>query len=293
MIFAIVFLKITVKYIFFYIFNIALEKGGEIYYNYKDKTNRKTGKMKNQRLKNFLKRNKIKIINIILTVLILTVISLLSSVVLCSLGIIYFEDGMKLNTELFLSFTGSWYGWILILLLQVVLTVLLSFVPGFSMAFIILVSQLFEHSWQAVLVAFTGVMMSSFIMYLMGRFGGYKLCQALLGEKDCAKASELLNNKGAVYFPLMMMFPMFPDDAIVMIAGTLRMSLKWFIPSIVIGRGIGILTIIFGLVSVPYEKFTTPWHWVGFFLTCAVFLVAVFYMAYRFNKFLEKKQNKD
>ena len=143
------------------------------------------------------------------------------------------------------------------------------------------------------IVAFTGVMLSSLIMYLTGRFGGYRLCRRILGDKDCERASELLNHKGAVFFPLMMMFPMFPDDALVMVAGTLRMSLKWFIPSIVFGRGIGVVTIVFGLGTVPYDKFTTPWHWIGFISACAVFLVAVFYAAYRFNKYLETRNKKE
>ena len=51
----------------------------------------------------------------------------------------------------------------------------------------------------------------------------------------------------------MMMFPIFPDDALVMIAGTLKMKLRWFIPSIVIGRGIGIAAIVFGF-STKYIK---------------------------------------
>jgi uncharacterized membrane protein YdjX (TVP38/TMEM64 family) len=126
-------------------------------------------------------------------------------------------------------------------------------------------------------------------MYLTGRFGGYMICTKLLGEEDCKKASKLLNDKGLVFFPLMMLFPIFPDDALVMIAGTLKMSLKWFIPSIVICRGIGIATIIFGLSSVPFELFTTPWHWIGFILAVAALIIGIFFLAFKFNNFLESR----
>ena len=87
----------------------------------------------------------------------------------------------------------------------------------------------------------------------------------------------------------MMLFPIFPDDALVMIAGTLKMSLKWFIPSIIIGRGIGVATIVFGLTSIPYDKFTTVWHWIGFILICAAAIFTVFFLAHKFNKFMEKR----
>jgi uncharacterized membrane protein YdjX (TVP38/TMEM64 family) len=213
--------------------------------------------------------------------------------ILWAFDVVYLDDGIQINVEMFERFCSSWYGNLIILGVQVVLTTLLCFVPGFSMAFIMLIQALYASVWQAFFIAFTGVMLSSLIMYLTGRFGGYRLCKKILGDKDCERASELLNNKGAVFFPLMMMFPMFPDDALVMVAGTLRMSLKWFIPSIVFGRGIGVLTIVFGLGTVPYDKFTTPWHWIGFIGVCAVFLVTVFYLAYRFNKYLEKRNKKE
>lgn len=247
------------------------------------------------KLNQFLKRNKDRIYNIAFAALVVLIVTVAVLLILYGFGIIYFNDGVQLNTELFNSFKNSWYGWIIIILFQVILSTLLCFVPGFSMTFILLMQAMFDHAWQAFLVAFIGVMTTSMAMYLVGRFGGYKICQRILGPKDCERASELLNNKGAVYFPLMMMFPMFPDDALVMIAGTLRMSLKWFVPSIVVGRGIGIATIVFGLGSVPYDKFTTVWHWIGFILLCAVLLCVVFYMAYRFNRYLEKrkKENKE
>ena len=126
-------------------------------------------------------------------------------------------------------------------------------------------------------------------MYFIGRFGGYRICAWILGKDDCVKATKLLKNKGTVYFPLMMVFPIFPDDALVMIAGTIRMAMKWFIPSIIIGRGIGTATTVFGLGEIPYEKFTTPWHWILFVLGCVIFVVAVFYAAYKFNRFLDHR----
>lgn len=248
--------------------------------------------MKKNRFKEFWQRNKKSTLNVALTLLVLVFISVVTTLLLWAFDIIYFDDGMRMNVELFNSFKNSWYGWIVIILIQIILTVLLCFVPAFSMAFIMLVQALYAEPWQAFLITFTAVMLTSLVMYLMGRFGGYRLCRKILGEKDCEKASELLNHKGAIFFPLMMLFPIFPDDALVMIAGTLRMSLKWFIPSIVVGRGIGIVTIVFGLGSVPFDKFATPWHWIFFVFACTLFLAVVFFCAFRFNKFLEKRSKK-
>lgn len=239
---------------------------------------------------NFIKNHSKALLKVLLIIGALVALSAVALLILSLFDIVYFEDGLKLNAELFAQFRDSWYGWMIIILIQIVLTTALCFIPGASMAFIILLGAIYPLQWQAFLIAFIGVMTSSFLMYITGRLGGYRICKKILGEEDCEKASDLLNNKGVVFFPIMMLFPVFPDDALVMIAGTLKMSLKWFIPSIVIGRGIGIATIIFGLGNIPYDKFTTPFHWIGFILACAAGIVLVFFLANLLNKYLAKKK---
>ena len=244
------------------------------------------------KIKNFLVQNRKKIFSILIALTILVAISVLSMLLLSAFGVVYLDDGIKLNNDLFDDFMSSWYGWVILICLQVIITSLLCFIPGSSMAFILLIQTFFEKPWQAFALAFSGVVLSSVLMYVIGRVGGYRICEILLGEEDCKKASDLLNHKGAIYFPLMMMFPVFPDDALVMIAGTLRMSLKWFTLSIVIGRGIGVAMIIFGLSSIPYDKFTTPLHWIIFIAVCVMLISAVFYATHLFNKFLNERAHK-
>ena len=244
-------------------------------------------------MKDFFIRNKKKIIEIVIMLLVLIALSFIALLLLESFAILYYEDGVQLNADLFNSFKNSIHGTLIVIALQVVITSVLSFIPGTSMAFILLLQVLYQNPWQAFLISFSGVLLSSFMMYLIGRVGGYNICRKILGDKDCEKASELLNNKGVIYFPIMMLFPMFPDDALIMIAGTLKMSLKWFIPSIVFCRGIGVATIIFGLASIPYDKFTSVWHWIAFIGICAIGIFTVFYLAHRLNKYLDKKHNNE
>ena len=242
-------------------------------------------------LLDFLKRNKAAILKFGLMLLTVVLISTVTFLLLMAFGIVHFDDGMHFNIEVFEAFRSSWYGWIIFILLQTILSILLCIVPGASMAFILLSQALYPTSWEAFILSFTSVMISSAMMYIVGRSGGYKICTHILGAEDCEKSLTLLRNKGTVFFPLMMMFPVFPDDALVMIAGTLKMSLKWFIPSIVIGRGIGIATIIFGLSLVPFDKFTNIFHWIAFVLICLVLVVLVFIAANKLNKYMERKRN--
>lgn len=243
------------------------------------------------KVKNFVADNYKKIGNILLVVAVLAALSIGALLLLSAFDIVYYHDGVQINEHLFDQFLNTWYSWIIIILVQVVVTTLLCFVPGASMGFIILLSHIFLNKLDAFFVAFSGVMLSSLLMYFAGRIGGYAICAKLLGKEDCAKASKLLNNRGVVFFPIMMLFPVFPDDALVMIAGTLRMSLKWFIPSIVVCRGIGIAAIVFGLSSIPFETFTTPWHWILFISECALGILAIFWVANKLSLYLEKRNS--
>ena len=244
-------------------------------------------------MKEFFKKYKGAIIKFLMVLVACIAVSFLALFILFLFGIIYFDEGMKINGELFDDFQSKWYGVFLIIGFHVFVTTLLSFVPAKSTAFTILFQTIFNNPWKAFLITFIGIEISSILMYLFGRLGGYSICKKILGEKDCERASELLNHKGAIYFPLMMLFPLFPDDALVMLAGTFRMSLKWFIPSIIIGRGVGIATIIFGLTIIPFDRFTSFWHWFFFVLVCLVAVAIVFYLAHLLNKYLESKREKN
>ncbi len=240
-------------------------------------------------MKRFFEKNKKKIISYAITILIVIAISLLSLLILWLCGIIKFDDGVQFDQELFNGLKGNAFGWILFILFQTSLTMLLCAIPGISMAFILLSVAVFDYSWQAFLISFVSVMLSSFTLYLVGYFGGFKLCEKFLGKEDCEKSLSLYRRKGSVYFPLMMMFPAFPDDALVMVAGTIKMRLSWFIPSIVIGRGIGIAAIVFGFELIPFESFTSFYDWLVCGTVMAFWVFIIFAGAKKLNDKLEKR----
>ena len=242
------------------------------------------------KIKEFLTNNKKSVLRILAAIGVIVAVSVAIFLILLACGVIYYDDGMKLNAALVESFRSSAWGIVGFVLLEAVLTVVLCAIPGTNMTFILLATVLFPNPVKAFLLAFCGVMISSASMYLTGRLGGYKLCEKLLGGKDCARAAELLRNKGSVYFPLMMLFPAFPDDALVMLAGVIKMKLGWFIPSVVVGRGAGIATIVFGLSIVPFGSFTL-YDWFVFISVCAFWLIVIFGLAHKLNEKIAKSRN--
>jgi uncharacterized membrane protein YdjX (TVP38/TMEM64 family) len=243
-------------------------------------------------MKEFVRKNKRLIIRSLLTLGILVLFSFFAAILLVAFDVLYFDGGIQFNIHIFDKFASSWVGILLFFTLQVVCTTVLCFLPGTTMMFIVLGQTLFTEPWKAFLIVFSGVVVSSTAMYLTGRFGGYRLCVRMLGREDCDRSLTLLRDKGTVFFPVMMLFPVFPDDALVMISGTLKMKLSWFFPSIILGRGVGIATIIFGLSIVPFEHFSEWWHWALFIVLCAAAVICIFLGALRFNKFMQNRNRK-
>jgi ATP/ADP translocase len=67
--------------------------------------------------------------------------------------------------------------------------------------------------------------------------------------------------------------------------------MKYFIPSIIIGRGIGIATIVFGFSIIPFESFNTLYDWLVFITVCGIWIYIIFKMAHKLNEKIEKNQN--
>lgn len=220
-------------------------------------------------------------------------VSIVTFVILFATGVfVQGPDGFMFNEELFRAYQGTLLGTVAITFILSVLTILLCFIPGLSMAFILLINHLYTDPLAAFAISFARVMLSSAMLYTLGRFGGYKLCKKLLGEADSEKALNLLRDNGTVYFPLMMMFPIFPDDALTMVAGTIRMKLAWFIPSVIIGRGVGVATIIFGMQTMLPDKSSPSYAYDWFILATVIAfgLVCVFYLANKLNKMMALKR---
>ena len=163
------------------------------------------------KLKSFFSNNRKLIFNGILTLLVFFAVSVIAMAIFLALGIIELgADGFAFNVHIFDAFKDSWIGVALFVFLQLVCTTLLCFLPGTTMMFIALGQALYPNPWHAFFIVFPGVIASSTLMYLTGRFGGYRLCVKMLGEKDCEKAVTLLRNKGTVFFPFMMLSRCFP-----------------------------------------------------------------------------------
>ena len=113
-------------------------------------------------MKEFFAEHKSDIKKIIYLIIALIVIALLTAVVLMLLDVVYFDQGIKLNVELFSAYSKSFVGVLYYLLLQCIVTVLLCALPGTSLTFIMLSTVVFDKPY----VAFYFVVPFPFIVFV-------------------------------------------------------------------------------------------------------------------------------
>lgn len=186
------------------------------------------------------------------------------------------------------------------LTIQILSTVLLCFVPATSMTFIIIAVSLYGPTWQCFVICFSGVIISSIIMDLIGRFGGSKLICKLIGENAYNEALQLLKIKGTVYIPVMYLLPVFPDDAICMAAGACKVP--WWIHyiEIILCRGIGCATIVFGISILPlsfpssWQFFIDNlWNYIVEVTVIVTWVIIMLYIARRIDKWLTERRKRN
>ncbi|MBR2969668.1 MAG: TVP38/TMEM64 family protein [Clostridia bacterium] len=98
--------------------------------------------------------------------------------------------------------------------------------------------------WTAFLLSYFSIMVGSIIMFWIGRRFGRKFLVWFVGDDASEKWIKRLSN-GKYLFFLMMLFPLFPDDILCVVAGTTNISFNFFFWTNILARGIGIATTVF------------------------------------------------
>lgn len=181
---------------------------------------------------------------------------------------------------------AGWYGYILFVLIQVVVTTVLCFVPATTFTFALLATQLFGV-WQGALVASIACFLSSMTMFTIGDKLGEPFVDWLVGKESRIKAQNLVSTRATVLVPFMLAFPFFPDDAICMVSGMTKMKYWYFAIVAAVCRTIGIvLTCVLGGDIIPYHTFGV-FEWFVFINLVLIDIILI----WRLSTIVEKRIN--
>ena len=137
--------------------------------------------------------------------------------------------------------SGGVFSFIIFIFLQILQTTILQ-IPAI---FVTIAGTLVFGRWIAFILSFIAVMIGSIIMFWIGRKAGRKFLNWLAGNEADRWIKRM--SCGKYLFFLMMVFPLFPDDILCVIAGLTNMSFSYFILTNLIARSMGIAcTVFFG-----------------------------------------------
>lgn len=196
----------------------------------------------------------------------------------------YIEDFDAIRD--FILSTKQW-GIITFLLLTIMQVVFLP-IPA---AVTILIGVAIYGPLISFLLSLVGTYIGSVICFWLGKCFGKRLVDWMIGKENADKYAQMLNEKGKWIFALMLLFPFFPDDTLCLVAGSTKMTWKFFLLIMLATRPAVIaFTSFFGSGEIiPYSGWGIP-VWIGIFVLSLVLIIV---LAKFKKKFLEKKCNID
>lgn len=138
--------------------------------------------------------------------------------------------------------SGGMFSFLIFIIFQILQTTILQ-IPAI---FVTIAGAVIFGRWPAFIMSYIAVMIGSLIMFWVGRKAGRKFLNWMIGKDTSEKWIDRMS-RGKYLFFLMMLFPMFPDDILCVVAGLTNMSFSFFFWTNILARGIGIAcTVFFG-----------------------------------------------
>jgi uncharacterized membrane protein YdjX (TVP38/TMEM64 family) len=198
-----------------------------------------------------------------------------------------------------IGFKGEWikpivekagvFGYIIYILIQIVITTLMTFVPATTFTFTLIAAGLFGPVTGFIISAIA-CFLSSMLMFFIGDKLGEPFVDWLIGKESRIKAQDLVSARATVLVPVMLACPFFPDDAICMVAGMTKMKYWYFAIVAATCRtiGVGVTTFLGGDV-LNYAAFSLL-DWFLFINILIIDALLVWKLSTKVEQWINKKK---
>ncbi len=174
------------------------------------------------------------------------------------------------------------YGILTFLLIEILMFVLFCFVPVLNSALVVLGCILFGAK-TAFLISWSASIISSIILFFLGDKCGEKIACKLIGKDELEHAQDMIDSKSKLLLPIVFLIPIFPDDAMCIVAGMTKMKFSFFIIVTIIFRGLDNLIVCFlGSGIISWSELTVL-DWI---IVINLILIDI-YLIFKFQKFFE------
>lgn len=143
----------------------------------------------------------------------------------------------------------------------------------------------------AFVCSFIGIEIGTIILYFIGRYGGGKFLQWLLGDKEKAEKVKNLINSRRLFYPVGMLIAIIPDDLLTTLAGVAKMNFWYILIVSAITRALCVAYTVFGIGFL-----SSTWWGMTIFGVVTVGIIALGYLIIRYEpkieEFFKRKFNK-
>lgn len=174
---------------------------------------------------------------------ILKVLLVATSIILC-FEILFSIPAIN---EFFCSLITNSNGWIVYLVIWLImfLQVTILNIPAYVILSASISIGINTLSITYILVVISAYMAGCILAYWLGRKFGIKAIKWCAGsEEDYNKWSTYINSKGKWFYFLTVLFPLFPDDILCLVAGSVKFNFAVYTIANLIGRTIGLVTML-------------------------------------------------
>ena len=99
-----------------------------------------------------------------------------------------------------------------------------------------------------MLVVLSAYMCGCILAYWLGRWFGKKAVKWCAGsDEDYSKWCDVLNNKGKWWYLVTVIFPLFPDDILCLVAGAVKFDFGFYTIANLLGRCVGLVAMLLTL----------------------------------------------
>jgi len=140
--------------------------------------------------------------------------------------------------------------------------------------------------WLMIAIILSAYILGAVVAYWIGRKWGIKAIKWCAGSNtDYDKWANFINNKGKWWYALTILLPIFPDDLLVLVAGSIKLDFKFFFWSNLIGRFIGLVCMI-GTLQIFHlgNGGGIPWSLIGWGIVLVILVLTIIVLKIRGNK---------
>lgn len=154
--------------------------------------------------------------------------------------------------------SNGWVLWVVLWLLFFLQTNIIN-IPAVSLLQISIHCGLEVLSWQYILLVMTAYMTGCVLSYGLGKWFGKKAIKWVAGsQEDFDKWSEFVNKKGKIWYFLTVLLPIFPDDILAIICGSLELDFGFYVLANAVGRTIGLIVMLLVLKYIGIASSNIP-----------------------------------